>query len=458
MAHTILIGDDDPVQQRLLTSLLSRKFGYKTISAENGHQVIKRVRESNFGDISAVLLDLDMPEMDGFEALRHLHKHRPDLPVIILTSKDDTEIAVAAIKEGASDFIVKPGDPAQLDIALKNAIRLSSLSRELTRLRRDRDGAMGFNDLIGHDGDLKPVVDYGRKAASSDVPALITGEISTGKELLARAIHGEGRRVGAPFVAVHCGKPSIEIILFGQEKGINNNPRIAGKFREAERGTIFLDDIHTLTAEAQARLLRVIQQREIEPAGAEKSVKVNVRIISATDRDLKEEVKAGRFREDLYFRLNVLTIHMPSLRERKKDILPLVEYFLQRLSSSDALPLKSLATDARNYLTEYAWPGNMRELEGLIHRALVLSEGDVISRSLLRQIHEKNAETTISITGPHITLKKASGLPKTMEEIETEAMQKTLEQYDGNITRAAESLGMAKSTFYRKLKINIQEQ
>lgn len=452
MTHTILIGDDDPVQQRMLTSLLTKKFGYKAISAENGHQVLKRVRESNLGDISAVLLDLEMPEMDGFEALRHLHKHRPDLPVVILTSKDDTELAVAAIKEGASDFIVKPPDPAQLDIALKNAIRLSSLSRELTRLKRDREGAMGFNDLIGHDGDLKPIADYGRKAAASDVPVLITGEISTGKELLARAIHGEGKRVGAPFVAVHCSKPSIEIILFGQEKGINNNIRIAGKFREAERGTIFLDDIHALTTEAQARLLRVIQQREIEPAGSEKPVKVNVRIISASDRDLKDEVKAGRFREDLYFRLNVLTIHMPSLRERKKDIPLLIEYFLQRLSSLDALPLKSLATDARNYLTEYAWPGNMRELEGIIHRALVLSEGDVITRALLKQIHETNAEATIPITGPHITLKNANGLPKTMQEIETEVMRKILEQYDGNITRAAETLGIAKSTFYRKMK------
>lgn len=452
MTNTILIGEDEPVQRSLLSALLTKKLGYKTLTAENGQQVLKHIRESNIGDISALLLDLGMPELNGFEVLKFLHKHRPDLPVIILTAKDDTATAVAAIKEGASDFIVKPANPAQLDVALKNAIRLSTLSRELTRLKRDREGALKFQDLIGYEGGLSAVIDYARKAAASDVPILMTGEISTGKELLARAIHGESKRVGSPFITVHCGKPSIEIILFGQEKGTGNSMRIPGKFREAERGTIFLDDIHALTPEVQAKLLRVIQEREIEPLGSDKPVKVNVRIISATDCDLKQEVKAGRFREDLYFRLNVLRIAMPPLRDRKQDIIPLVDYFTQRLSSMDALPMKSISADARHYLSEYAWPGNMRELEGLIHRALVLSEEDTITRSLLKQIHEESSDTALPVVGPHIALKKSNGLPKTMAEIETEAMQKTMEEYEGNITRAAEALGIAKSTFYRKMK------
>ena len=454
MPHTILIGEDEPVQRRMLASLLTKKLGYKTIAVENGQQVLKHVRESNLDDINAVLLDLQMPEMDGMETLKHLRKHRPDLPVLILTATDDTGIAVNAIKQGASDFIVKPANPAQLDVALKNAIRLSTLSRELSKLRRDREGALGFRDLIGHDGGLGAAVNYARKAAASDVPVLMTGEISTGKELLARAIHGESRRVGAPFVAVHCSKPSIETLLFGQEKGSSAATRVPGKFREAERGTIFLDDIHALPAEAQTRLLRAIQRREIDTAGADKPVKVNVRVISATNHDLKEEVRTGRFREDLYFRLNVLTIHMPPLRERKQDILSLADYFLHQLSSLDALPLKSLAADARHYLMEYAWPGNMRELEGLIHRALVLSEGDTISRALLKQIHEAASDDAAPIAGPYIALKKSSGLPKTMAEIEAEAMQKTLVHYENNITRAAEALGIAKSTFYRKAKAN----
>lgn len=417
MSDTILLGEDEPVQQRMLTSLLTKKLGYKTLIAENGHQVLKQVKDSNLGDISAVLLDLHMPEMDGFEALKFLRKHRPDLPVIILTASDDTATAVAAIKEGASDFIVKPADPTQLDVALKNAIRLSTLSRELTRLKRDREGALGFQDLIGHDAGLRTAVDYARKAAASDVPVLMTGEISTGKELLARAIHGESKRVGAPFVALHCGAipaSSIETVLFGQAGATG---RSAGKIREAERGTLFLDDIHALPHDTQAKLLRMLQQREIEPVGTEKPVKVNVRVISATDRDLKEDVKTGHFREDLYFRLNVLTIHTPPLRERTQDILPLADYFLHRLSSLDALPLKSLAADARRYLTEYAWPGNMRELEGLIHRALVLSEGDTITRALLKQVHEANTDIATPVTGPHMRQPESKARPATGSRI-----------------------------------------
>lgn len=457
MTNTILIGEDEPLQRRVLKALLTKKLGYNVLEAENGYQVLKHVKDSNLGDISAVLLDLEMPELNGFEALKYLHKHRPDLPVIILTSKSDTETAVAAIKEGASDFIVKPPDPAQLDIILKNAIRLSNLSRELTRLKRDREGAMSFSDLIGYDAGLSQSVSYARKAAASDIPVLITGEISTGKELLARAIHGESKRVGAPFIAIHCGaipESSMENILFGQEKGIGIPLKIRGKFREADRGTIFLDDVHALSPDAQVKLLRLLQQREIQPVGADKPVKINVRVISATDQDLKEEVRLGRFREDLYFRLNVLTIAMPPLRERKQDILALADYFMQQLSALDALPLKSFAMDARNYLVEYRWPGNMRELEALIHRALVLSEGNIITRALIKQIHETDNDSDMPATGPHIILRKHNGLHKTMAEIEEEAMQKILEQYDNNITKAAEALGIAKSTFYRKIRQN----
>lgn len=459
MMDTILIAEDEPVQRQMLSTLLTKKLGYKTIAAENGREVMQHIQSSNIGDISAVLLDLEMPEMDGFEVLTQLRHYRPDLPVVILTARDETSIAVKAIKAGASDFIVKPTDPTHLDVALKNAIRLSTLSRELTRLKRDREGAMAFRDVVGHDGGLADAVAYGRKAAASDVPVLMTGETSTGKELLARAIHGESKRTGAPFIAIHCGaipEQTIENILFGYEKGAfaGATTRSPGKFREAERGTIFLDDIHALPADAQVKLLRLLQQREIEPVGAEKPVKVNVRIISATDRDLKTEVKEGRFREDLYFRLNVLTIHLPSLRKRRSDILPLADYFLHRISSLDALHLKPLTADARHYLTDYAWPGNLRELEGLIHRALVLCEGDAIDRRLLKSIHETQAtgDAPSLLPGGHIALRNPSGLFKTMAEIEAEAMYKTLDYYQNNITRAAEALGMAKSTFYRKMK------
>ncbi len=455
MVDTILIAEDEPVQRRILTTMLTKKLGYQTIAAENGRQIMKHLQASNIGDIRAVILDLDMPEMDGFETLQALRQYRPDLPVLILTSHDETAAAVAAIKQGASDFLIKPADAVQLDVAIKNAIRLSTLSRELTKFKRDREGALGFSDLIGHEAGLAEVISYASKAALSDVPVLITGETSTGKELLARAIHGESKRIGAPFVAVHCNAlspQSMDAVLFGQEKNAAVSAKIPGKFREAERGTIFIDEVHALSAEAQAKLLRIIQHREIEPAGTSTPIKLNVRIISATDRNLKELVQAGQFREDLYFQLNVLSIHMPSLQERRDDILPLAEYFLRLFSSLDALPLKSLTPNARRYLLDYTWPGNMRELEGLIHRALVLSEQDTIDRDLLLKIHASEPDIPGAPAGAFITLKKANGLPKTMAEIEAEAMEKTLEHYQHNISRAAEALGMAKSTFYRKRK------
>ena len=460
MTHTILIAEDEPVQRKMLQMLLTKKLGYKVIIAANGKEAVERVQSSNVGDINAVLLDINMPVMDGFEALQIIRKYRPDLPVLILTGSDDTSVAVKAIKEGASDFIVKPPEPSHLDIAIKNAIRLSSLSKELAKLKRDKEGAVAFSDLIGHNAGLAQTVAYGRKAAASDVPVLLMGETGVGKELFARTIHGESKRVGAPFIALNCNTMAqhIEQLLFGDERGAISGtaPRAAGKIRAAEGGTLFLDDITELPADVQVRLLRVLQQKEIEPLAGGRPVKVNVRIISATDRDLLRDVQAGRFREDLYFRLNVLPITLPRLRERPQDILPLAEYFIQRIAVSDGLPLKSLAPDAKDYLTKNPWPGNVRELEGLIHRALVLSDTDAIDRAVIEQIHESSTATpTIerrATPALHISMRKPDGSFKTMLEIETEALHTTLNHFEDNITRASDVLGIAKSTFYRKIK------
>jgi DNA-binding NtrC family response regulator len=459
MPETILVCEDDPVQRKMIVLLLTRKLGYLVIEAETGREALTRIDTSNVGDIHAVLLDIGMPGMDGHETLRHIRKHRPDLPVLMLTAQEDTKSAIKAFKAGASDFIIKPPVVMQLDVALKNAIRMSTLSRELTRLKKDKEGALGFDNLIGYDGGLADAIAYGRKAAASDIAVLITGETSTGKELLARAIHGESRRVGASFIAINCSvipQHAIESILFGHEKGAVAGAiaRSIGRLREAERGTVFLDDIHLLPRDAQVKLLRVLQEREIEPVGASKPVKVNIRVISATDHDLRAEVHAGRFREDLYFRLNVLTIDMPSLRSRQEDILPMVEYFIRRISSMDGLPVKTLAADAKRYLKEYAWPGNVRELEGLVHRALVLCEDEVIDRDLLMQIHDKNTSGKLPSvsSGKNINIMQHDGLFKSMEQIECEVMQVALEHFGQNITRAAEALGIAKSTFYRKRK------
>lgn len=458
---TILIAEDDPLQRRILSTVLGKKLGYEVIATANGKEAFERLEASNVGDINAVLLDIDMPVMDGFATLKAIRTHRPDLPVLMLTGSDDTELAVRAIKEGASDFVVKPPEPAHLNIAIGNAIRLSALSQELAKLKRSKEGAIAFRDLIGHRAGLASAVAYGRKAAASDVPVLLMGETGAGKELFARTIHGESKRAGAPFVAIHCSTMSqhIEQALFGDERAPaapGNAPRAIGKIRSAEGGTLFLDDINELPADIQVRLLRVLQQKEIEPLAGGRPIKVNVRIICATDGDLRHDVESGHFREDLYFRLNVLPITLPPLRERVQDILPLAEHFIQRISLSDRLPIKPLAADAQAYLMHHPWPGNVRELEGLMHRALVLCDAHEINREALEEIHESRVANASPVqrTAQALTLsmRDETGHFKSMRTLENEAMKAALVYFDNNITHAAQALGIAKSTFYRKIK------
>lgn len=450
MTETILLVEDDPFQQKLVGTLLTRKLGYRLLTAPNGKDALERINSSSIGEISAVLLDIQMPEMDGFEVLQSIKKYRPDLPVIMLTSSDDTNLAVKAMKHSASDFIVKPADVAQLDVTIRNSIRLSTLARELSRMKRDKEGALLFGDLVGSVSGISDAVALGRKAAATQVPVLISGEAGVGKELFARAIHGESKRVGAPFIAVNCSAIAEHLVddtLFSAEKGT---------FRKAEGGTIFLDDVGDLPQEAQVRLLKLLQQKEVEPAGGGKPVKVNVRIIAATERDLARDVQSGRFREDLFFRLSILPIRIPSLRERKQDIIPIAEYFLERISASEGLLTRTLSKGARHYLLGQNWPGNVRELENLLHRAIVMSDDEVIEAESLSQIHESSTKLNITErrTTPalHINLRHPDGHFKSIDEIESETLQMTLAHFDNNITRAADALGMAKSTFYRKMK------
>ena len=458
MSETILIADDDPVQQHMLQHVLSKKFGYHVRLATNGRAALEQVQSSDCNDIHAVLLDIAMPVMDGFAALKAIREHRPDLPVLMLTGNDDTSIAVKAIKNGANDFILKPFDPAHLDVAIRNALKMSSLARELARVRRAQTGALGFSDLMGHASGLKDAVLYGRKAALSDVPVLIAGETGVGKELFARAIHGESKRAGAPFIAINCGaipENLVESTLFGHEKGAFTGAtmRNLGKFREAEGGTIFLDEIGELPFDAQVKLLRVLQQKEVEPVGAARSVKVNVRVISATNRDLKREVKAGRFREDLFFRLHVLAITVPPLRERSQDILMLAQHFLTQFAATESLAAKPLSADAKSYLLSCAWPGNVRELENVMHRALVLSQNDTITRADFEWLHDAPQPIAVaSGDGMSIHIQRADGGFKSMQEIEEEAIALALMHARNNVAKAADMLRIARSTFYRKIK------
>ena len=324
MPTKILIADDDATQRRLIAMLLIKKLGYKIVEAENGREALSILdADQNEQSIQLIILDLRMPELDGFAVLEQINEKYPGRPVIILTGSQDVQDAVNAMQLGATDFMTKPVSSERMIVSVQNALKLSTLTKEVTRLKKQESGTFGFTDLIGYEGGLAQVVNISRKAASSDIPTLITGETGVGKEVFARAIHGESNRAGAPFIAVNCGaipENLVESTLFGHEKGAFTGAiqKSAGKFREAEGGTIFLDEVGDLPLDAQVKLLRVLQQKEVEPVGAGRAVPVNVRIISATHRNLEDAVRAGKFRDDLYFRLNVFKIELPPLRGRAK--------------------------------------------------------------------------------------------------------------------------------------------
>lgn len=461
MSLRILVVEDDPSQREIMSLLLRRRLGYTAVPAQDGRTALSILKTDP--DIRLVILDVGLPEMNGLEVLDLITQRHPDLPVIMLTGSRDIDVAVGAMKAGARDFLTKPPEKERLDVAVRNALKTSLLEKEVVRLKKSEEGAFSFDQLIGYDGGLSRIVAQGRKAASSDIPILLTGETGTGKEIFARAIHGESHRIGRPFVAVNCGAIPAQLIestLFGHEKGAFTGAisKYAGKFREAEGGTIFLDEIGDLPFEAQVKILRVLQQKEISPIGGEKTVPVNVRVISATNRNLEASVEEGRFRDDLYFRLNVLSIHMPPLRERREDIPALVRHFVERFAAAESRSLKSVSPEALTFLTSRSWPGNVRELENIVHRTMVLCDreilgpSDFLSSSSLTcgaqgaiDPEKTGSPTSVSLTGP-------GGNLRTLEDIEREAMEMSLKFHAGNVTRAAQALGVAKSTFYRRIQ------
>ncbi len=459
MGMKILIVEDDPTQRELLATLLKRDGPYDILYADNG-RVALNLLEKNFSIIRLVIMDQEMPVMTGLEALEVIHDSYPDLPVIMLTGNHTTENIVKAMRLGAIDFMTKPYEPRRLAVTVQNAIKMASLHKEVTRLRRTEEGVVRFTNLIGCDEGLSDVVKTGRKAAASNIPVLITGETGVGKEVFARAIHGESARSGSPFIAINCGaipENLVESTLFGHEKGAftGASTKTIGKFREAQGGTIFLDEISELPKESQVKLLRVLQQKEIEPVGAGQTVPVNVRILSATNRDLQKEVKAGRFREDLFFRLNVLQITLPPLRERKQDILALAQYFLDRYCVTTKTHTKVFSDSVLNSLAEREWYGNVRELENAVHRAVVMSESDVINMFDFSWIHDTPEITYKPLPPTRHFYTSGYDRLKTIAEHEAEAIRYAINYYNQDIEKAATALGLAKSTLYRKIKEGI---
>ena len=487
----ILIVDDDPVQCRLLEGML-QKFGYETLSRDNGDAGLALLQGPEGPRIDCVILDLVMPELDGLGVLARMRQAGIGVPVIVQTAHGGIDNVVSAMRAGAFDFVVKPVGAERLHVSLRNALNTSALEGELNRIKRSRSGTLGFADIITKSSIMQGVLRIAEKAAASSIPVLISGESGVGKELVARAIHGSGERRAKPFVAVNCGampENLIESILFGHEKGsfTGATERHTGKFVEASGGTLFLDEVGELPPTAQVKLLRAIQEGEVEPVGARKAVKVDVRIVSATNRDLIADVKKGRFREDLFYRLHVFPITVPPLRERAADIPALARHFLALFAAEEGKPIRAITPDAAGLLTAYHWPGNIRQLENAVFRAVVLAEGDSLGINEFPQISaqlsgdgpapDTEAMDSQPLDQPIETLAAAIPVPerlvlpspaaippdalslldrtgdvRPLEEVEAELIRYAVTHYRGQMSEVARKLQIGRSTLYRKLE------
>jgi DNA-binding NtrC family response regulator len=507
MPERVLIVDDDPVQRRLLENMVTRA-GHEAVIADGGDAAVALL--TGVDRFDAVLLDLVMPDLDGLGVLAKMRDASLATPVIVQTAHSGIDNVVTAMRAGATDFVVKPVDAERLQVSLRNALAASALAGELKRIKRSRAGTLTFRDIVTRSARMHAVIRTAEKAAASAIPVLIEGQPGVGKELVARAIHGTGDRRAKPFVTVNCGAiPDnlVESILFGHERGAftGATDRHTGKFVEASGGTLFLDEVSELPPAAQVKLLRAIQQNEVEPVGARKPVRVDVRIISATNRDLITDVMQGRFREDLFYRLHVFPISVPPLCERPKDIPALARHFLARFAAEESKRVTGISPEALALLCAYRWPGNVRQLENAVFRAVVLAEGNEIGVAEFPQIAQAASARPLppiatmprldapsldapsldasgldasglaapslaapSLAAPaHTDLPAANSLPaalyarlalldamgdvRPLEEIEGEVIRFAIAHYRGQMSEVARRLQIGRSTLYRKL-------
>src|ERR1700753_4126440 len=380
MPACILIADDDAVARRLVENMV-QKCGYETIVVDSGDAAIARLTALDAPVIDAVVLDLVLPGRDGMGVLAKIREAGLNIPVIVQTAHGGIDNVVSAMRAGAQDFVVKPVGLERLQVSLRKPLNTSALQGELQRIKHSREGKLTFADIITRSEAMAGVLRTARKAAASGIPVLIEGESGVGKALFARAIHGSSERKAKPFVAVNCGAiPDnlVESILFGHEKGAftGATERHTGKFVEASGGTLFLDEVSELPLTAQVKLLRALQEGAVEAVGGRKPVKVDVRIISATNRKLLDHVKAGHFREDLFYRLHVLPLTVPPLRTRREDIPHLLRHFLARFCTEENRPVTGISGEAMALLSQLDWPGNIRQLENAVYRAVVMTHND----------------------------------------------------------------------------------
>ncbi|MTI00131.1 sigma-54 dependent transcriptional regulator [Roseibium sp. RKSG952] len=494
----ILVVDDDPIQRRLLQEAV-RKFGHHPRTAEDGAEALKIMTGPEGSEIDLIILDMVMPEVDGIGVLTQLRQHRITTPVIVQTAHGGIETVVSAMNAGAQDFVVKPVAPERLNVSIRNLLKTSALEDEIVRFRKKASGTLTFADIITHSPAMERVIDLGKRAASSNIPILIEGESGVGKELIASAIQGAGDRKSKPLVTVNCGaipENLVESILFGHEKGAFTGAadKHIGKFQEAHGGTLFLDEVGELPQDAQVKLLRALQENEIDPIGAKRPIKVDFRLISATNRRLIDQVKEGKFREDLYYRLNVFPIWIPPLRDRREDIPALARHFLARFAAEEGKPqVASITPETVGMLQSYHWPGNIRQLENAVFRAVVLCDGAQLAPDDFPQVAAATGQTPDkhSVRAPNpLTPKEdnqpnhepgvvrdgnapenavstafeqgvpfgfmrnldAEGHVRKLVDVEEELIRAAIEHYSGRMTEVAKRLGIGRSTLYRKLK------
>jgi len=477
----VLVVDDDPVQLRL-TAEVANRAGFKPLTATGGEQALTILRDDR--NIGAMILDLVMPDLDGMGVMDAMRREGITTPVIIQTANASLETVISAMRNGAADYFVKPVAPERLVISLRNAMKLDVLEATIRAERARKSGTFTTADMIARAPSMARVISLCAKAAKSTIPVLIEGETGVGKELIARIIQGCGDRAGKPFITVNCGAipPNlVESVLFGHKKGAFTGAIAdqSGKFAEAHNGTLFLDEVGELPLDIQVKLLRVLQEGEIEPIGVSRPERVNVRVISATNRRLLNLAKSGEFREDLYYRLNVFPIYTPPLRERMEDVQAMVAMFIARFSAEAGKRILGISPPALELLQSYDWPGNVRQLENAVYRAIVLSDGafletvdfpQIVAQANGRDFAAKAIESVFVAAAPtHIDMATArqrmapdtpaapdrflapSGEIAALAEIERAAIVFAIEHHGGRMSRVARSLKIGRSTLYRKL-------
>ena len=451
----ILVVDDEEEFLEIVKEIL-KKWDYEVDTAQTGYEALQRMSLYNY---DLVLLDIIMPLISGLETLKRMRKMDREVPIVVLTADGRIDTAVKAMKSGAYDYVTKPVDWNKLRAIVKNAMTIRSLRKEVSRLKSQLRGKYEHANIIGSSPKMREVYQALDRVIDSDVTVIIRGESGTGKELLARAIHFNGPRKDGPFVAVNCAAipdSLLESELFGHEKGSFTGAvsRRIGKFEQAHRGTLFLDEIGEMSKPTQAKILRALQEKRVERIGGTQSVPIDVRVISATNKNLEEEVKKGNFREDLYYRISVYPIHLPPLRERREDIPQLVAYFLDRFNKKLNRRIKRVSDRALEHLINYDWPGNVRELENIMERSMLNCSGEVLLPEHL-PITITAYELDSLSSGFRIDFRRAISLAKDVpswEEVEREVCRLALKLTNHNISEAAQRLGIGRTTLYRKLK------